>query len=170
MYKIKGADQQEYGPATAEQVRQWIAERRANQYTLVQFEGTPEWKPLSAYPEFDQALRQTAGPPPVATLPGPVSTPGVERVNPMAVTGIVLGAISLLGSWVCCCGFPLSILGIVFSAVALHQISVDPLAGSRTQALIGLALSIVGLLGSIVFSILGTVLSRGQDLQRMFQW
>ena len=35
MYKIIGADQKEYGPVTAEQLRQWIAEGRVNGQTSV---------------------------------------------------------------------------------------------------------------------------------------
>ncbi len=60
MYKIIGADQREYGPVTADQVRQWITEGRANGATLVQAEGATEWTPLSALPEFADALSAQA--------------------------------------------------------------------------------------------------------------
>ena len=56
MYKIIGADQKEYGPVPADQLRQWIAEGRVSGQTSVQAEGTTEWKPLSAYPEFADAF------------------------------------------------------------------------------------------------------------------
>lgn len=52
MYKIIGADQKEYGPVSAEQLRQWLAEGRANAQTPVQAAGTAGWKPLAAYPEL----------------------------------------------------------------------------------------------------------------------
>jgi len=52
MYKIIGADKKEYGPVSAEQVREWIAQGRANAQSLLQAEGSAEWKPLSAFPEF----------------------------------------------------------------------------------------------------------------------
>jgi len=64
MYKIIGADQKEYGPVTAEQLRQWIAEGRVHAQTQVQAEGGAEWKPLSAFPEFAAALSAKAAPPP----------------------------------------------------------------------------------------------------------
>src|SRR6185369_16629332 len=64
VYKIVGADQREYGPITSDQIREWIAQGRANGQTLASFEGSP-WKPLSTYPEFADALR-TVVPPPVA--------------------------------------------------------------------------------------------------------
>jgi hypothetical protein len=56
MYKIIGGDRREYGPATVEEVRQWIAEGRLSSQSLIKLEGTGEWKPLSAYPEFAGAL------------------------------------------------------------------------------------------------------------------
>jgi len=56
MYKIIGADQKEYGPVSAEQLRQWLAEGRANAQTPVQAAGTAGWKPLAAYPEFAALL------------------------------------------------------------------------------------------------------------------
>ncbi len=52
MYKIIGADQKEYGPVSAEQVRRWIAEGRANAQTLVRPEDGADWQPLGQIPEF----------------------------------------------------------------------------------------------------------------------
>jgi uncharacterized membrane protein len=67
MYKILGADQKEYGPVSAEQLRAWIVEGRANGQTSVWSEGAAEWKPLAAFPEFADYLRATpSGAPPVA--------------------------------------------------------------------------------------------------------
>ena len=48
MYKIIGADQKEYGPVTADQLRQWITEGRVNGQTSVWSEAAGGWKPLSA--------------------------------------------------------------------------------------------------------------------------
>jgi hypothetical protein len=61
MYKIIGADGKEYGPVAADQVRQWIAEGRANAQTQAQAEGATDWKPLSAFAEFAAALGPVAG-------------------------------------------------------------------------------------------------------------
>ena len=52
MYRIIGGDQKEYGPVTADELRRWITEGRANAQTQVLAEGATEWKPLSACPEF----------------------------------------------------------------------------------------------------------------------
>ena len=74
MYKIIGADGREYGPVTADQVRQWIAERRAVAQTKARAEGATEWKALSEFPEFAGAFAPKSLPP-VATQP-PVSGAG----------------------------------------------------------------------------------------------
>src|SRR5947209_8169190 len=71
MYKIIGGDQKEYGPVSAEEIRRWIAEGRTNSQTSVRAQETTEWKPLSALPEFAEALRAQAVPPPL--IHGPVS-------------------------------------------------------------------------------------------------
>lgn len=55
MFTIIGADHKEYGPVSAEDVAQWIAEGRADGQTYAKAEGG-EWKPLSAFPEFAPAL------------------------------------------------------------------------------------------------------------------
>ena len=51
MYKIIGADQKEYGPITAEQLRQWLAEGRVNLQTKVLPESATEWKTVGDLPE-----------------------------------------------------------------------------------------------------------------------
>jgi hypothetical protein len=66
MYKIIGADQKEYGPVSAEHLRQWIKEGRVNAQTLARPEGETEWKPLSAFAEFAEAPGTA---PPPAPLP-----------------------------------------------------------------------------------------------------
>lgn len=73
MYKIIGADQKEYGPISAEQIRQWVSEGRVNAQTQVRAEGETEWKPLSAVPEFADILSTT--PAPVSALPGSATAP-----------------------------------------------------------------------------------------------
>src|SRR5258708_1328016 len=62
MYKIIGADQREYGPGSADQIRQGLAEGRANGRTLLQGEGRTDWAPLSSYVEFGDALASQVPP------------------------------------------------------------------------------------------------------------
>ena len=54
-YKIIGADLLEYGPVSAEQICQWIAEGRVNAETKLQAEGGGEWTRLAEVPEFAAA-------------------------------------------------------------------------------------------------------------------
>src|SRR5258708_20353027 len=64
MYKIIGADKKEYGPVTADQMRQWIGEGRINGQTPVQASGDTAWKPLSMFAEFAAILPSTPAAPP----------------------------------------------------------------------------------------------------------
>lgn len=79
MFKIIGADQKEYGPISLEQLRQWIAEGRANAQTLVQSDTNPEWKPLGSFAEFADAFAAKATSP---SLPPP--PPGAANVDALA--------------------------------------------------------------------------------------
>jgi hypothetical protein len=69
-YKIIGGDQQQYGPVSADELRQWIAEGRLSGQSFALAEGGTEWKPLVAFPEFAAALgSQAAARPPLAAAP-----------------------------------------------------------------------------------------------------
>ncbi len=61
-YKLIGADLKEYGPVSAEQIRQWLTEGRVDSQTKVQAEDTGEWKALQDVPELAAGLPDT-GPP-----------------------------------------------------------------------------------------------------------
>jgi hypothetical protein len=60
MYKVKGADNNEYGPISADQVRQWIRENRLNRQSLVENVEAPGWKTLGEFPEFADVLAPAA--------------------------------------------------------------------------------------------------------------
>jgi uncharacterized protein len=78
MYKIIGKDGQQYGPASADEMRRWLSENRVNAQTLVQTEGSPDWKPLSTLAEFAADLRTS---PPSPGAPPPPLTPPSSAVN-----------------------------------------------------------------------------------------
>ena len=73
MYKIIGADQKEYGPISADQIRQWISEGRVNRETMACAEGSSDWKPLEQFPEFGLAAGPTASGFPRAQSSRPLS-------------------------------------------------------------------------------------------------
>ena len=67
MFKMIGGDGREYGPVSAEQLREWIADHRANSQTLVQPEGRSEWSPMAEFHEFADALTAAGAPAPPAS-------------------------------------------------------------------------------------------------------
>lgn len=79
MYRIIGADQQEYGPYSAEQIRELIAARRAAGTTLAKTDETPHWQPLTEFAEFAEDLARAAAVPaavPVPATEGPAMEMG----------------------------------------------------------------------------------------------
>ena len=151
MFKIIGADGRQYGPVSADQVRQWIAEGRANAKTLVQAEGSAVWKRLAEFPELSSPAAPVTPPmPPPAGAPTPMPVPGgLPKTNSMAVAGLIMGAIGVTIGWICCGPF-FSLLGIVFSSIALSQINRNPTRQTgEGMAIWGLVLSILGLLAAI---------------------
>jgi hypothetical protein len=106
MYRIIGADGNQYGPISADQLRQWLAEGRANAQTKVLAEGTTEWKPLSEFPEFFASApgAGAAGtmPPPPPSMPTlqPLGTfphsAAADQVNGPAIGLIVTGALNIV--------------------------------------------------------------------------
>ncbi len=92
MYRIIGGDGKQYGPVSAEQIRRWIVEGRVKADTLVQPDGTQEWKALNAFPELAAELK----PPPVSPIPPAAGPPAAasRASNKIAagLCGILLGA------------------------------------------------------------------------------
>ena len=93
MYKIIGADQKEYGPVTAEQLRQWLAEGRVGAQTQVLPEGATEWKSLGTLPEF---AGTPPGPVPVLTAAPPAGADAAESVKGPAIGLIVVAILGAL--------------------------------------------------------------------------
>ena len=142
-YQIIGNDGRTYGPATLDQVRVWISQGRAESRTPVLVEASTSWSTLGLLPEFAPLF---TAPPPVTPSAPPAAPPlransGAIPTNSFATAGLVLGIISLMCC--CCCGgFPFNILGLVFSLIAIVQISNHPEQSSgQAQAIVGIVLS-----------------------------
>jgi hypothetical protein len=73
----------------------------------------------------------------------PVASP--DRRGGFAIAGLVLGIIGIVVALVPICGLPVSIVGIVMSALGRQSVL------RRTMAGWGLALSIIGLVLSVLF-------------------
>jgi TM2 domain-containing membrane protein YozV len=92
MYKIIGADGKEYVASSAEQLKQWIWEGRANAQTKTRAPGDADWKPLADFPEFHTVLGITVGAPPLVSpsMPAHITKP------PGADKKIVAGVVALI--------------------------------------------------------------------------
>ena len=155
MYKIVGADGRPYGPVSAEQLRQWITEGRADAQTQTLAEGAMEWKPLGALPEFASHFAPLV--PPVIGPPGVGTGTGwrTPKTNASAQAGMILGILSV--TLVCCCyGFPFNVLGLIFSLIGLTQINENPQGQQgRAMAITGLILSAASLILAAAFVMFG---------------
>jgi hypothetical protein len=97
-YLIIGGDQKEYGPIPAEDVRKWIAEGRLNAQSRVKAESDAEFRPLSAFPEFADALAAPAAAP---ATPPPLMMPSagwLERDYNLEIGGCLSRGFELLKS------------------------------------------------------------------------
>jgi TM2 domain-containing membrane protein YozV len=120
MYKIIGADGKEYVPASAEQLRQWITEGRANAQTKAQASGETGWKYLADFPEFHAALGISAGaPPPISS---PVQAHLVTR-PPGADKKIVAGVLALIPH-TGCLGIHKFVLGYTGAGITMLLVTV----------------------------------------------
>jgi hypothetical protein len=132
MYKIIGADKQEYGPVTDEQVRQWVAEGRANAQTLVRREDEADWKSLGTLPEFAGLFAAQTPPPPSPTPPGASipptaeSTPGLRPHVPNYLVQAILVTL-------CCC-LPFGIVAIVYAAQVNSKLDSGDIAGATAAS------------------------------------
>jgi hypothetical protein len=111
MYRIIGADGREYGPVSAEQLRQWIAEGRVNHQTRVRAEDSPDWRTVADLPEF-------AAPPPQIS---PTVLP------PASVPNYLVPAILVT---LCCC-LPFGIPAIVYAGQVNGKLSAGDVAGAQ---------------------------------------
>jgi hypothetical protein len=157
MFKILGTDGKEYGPVSADVLREWIAQRRAGAETQVQAEGSTEWRQVSEFPELAAALGASPrpGPPP---LPPPLAggSPAAPKTSGLAVASFVFG---LLGF----CGIT-ALVGLVLGIVAKVKIrrSAGRLKGGGL-AVAGICLSLAMLLAiPIVAGFLLPALAKAQ--------
>ncbi|HTA28878.1 MAG TPA: DUF4190 domain-containing protein [Candidatus Cybelea sp.] len=135
MYKIIGGDGRDYGPITADQVRQWIAQGRLERTSKVKMEGQADWKTLAEFPEFAAGLPAPGTPPPIS--PGFPAGPG--KMSALAVTSLVLGVLGFFT-----CGLT-ALFGLVLGIVGLSKIK------KSNGQLSGSGLAISGICVSAVF-------------------
>jgi hypothetical protein len=150
IYKIIGEDGQEYGPATAEQITKWIAEKRVECETPIFVDGAKDWTFVGRLPEFANLF---SGNPAVIK---PLSDVQLRpKTNGFATASLVCGILSV--TLLCCFGgIPFNILGFIFSVIALLQIGNRPeVYTGRGLAIAGLILSSIGILFLLVMLMSG---------------
>jgi hypothetical protein len=162
MYKIIGADLKEYGPVSADQLRQWLNEGRVNGQTKIQAADTTEWKTLAEMPEFALLLPKTQAPLPPPVRPVPIAPLPQQATSQLAIWAMIAGICSLL----CCCGwFIVPPTAIVLGAVALARLKSHPELTGHGFAIAGLVLGILALLVYLVATIL--VLSNPEYMRQI---
>ncbi len=151
MYKIIGADGKEYGPITAEQLKQWVAEGRANAQTKVLPEGTTEWKALAEVPEL-------ATPEPMAPLPTPRINPASYQPRVLAATDQVNGpAIGLMVTAIL--GFLATIVGTLWNLLAAGAGFRQPGMNAEMERFVGMFSGTMGVISGIIgFLVAGLIL------------
>ena len=138
MYRIIGADQKEYGPVSADQLKQWIAEGRASGASLIRPEEATEWQPLGSFPEFAEAL--------AASLPATGIAPALG-----AQTGLSYEVLSrdydldigacLARSW----GLLKSNFGMLFGGAAIYMLVQGGIVLLSQIPVIGILLSLANI-------------------------
>jgi len=83
MYYMIGGDEKEYGPISAEQLREYIAAGRADASIRVKKEGDPVFKTLAEFPEFADALAARPAPAPPAPAAASQPAPHVTAAAPL---------------------------------------------------------------------------------------
>lgn len=150
MYKIIGADGQQYGPVSLVELQGWIRERRANGDTLAQGPDLTDWRPLRTFPEFAQTLQEAAAPA-MTTAPIPTAVaPSInvaDMVSGPAVGLIVVGALVAAANLL---GLLSNLLGL---AMPLPQSTGDPQMDRFVQMMSGT----VGTISSLIGIVLGGV-------------
>jgi hypothetical protein len=95
-------------------------------------------------------------PPPVAAAPA-------SDKKWMAIVSLVLGILDLCAWFIPCCGCTFSIVGIVFGILGLKT-------SAKKLAIVGIVLSAIGLLASLIYGIYSGVTNAGQYQEILNQY
>jgi hypothetical protein len=112
-YTIIGGDGKEYGPITADDVRQWIAEGRLNEQTLMKAESDVAFRALGKFPEFAGAF----GVSPANPILPPIQPLAIDGDRAAALKKIKVPAIGLK---------VIAILNLVLSLWSLAEMLFSP--------------------------------------------
>ena len=83
-FKANDKDETKYGPLDAEQIREWVREKRMDDHSLVRKSPYEEWRPLNLIEELSYICREAAESPVPST---PLTIPAVVPVAAVAPAG-----------------------------------------------------------------------------------
>ena len=146
MYKIIGADQKQYGPVSADEMRKWIAEGRVNAQTLIQAEGQTDWRTLATYPELATMTPPT---PSAAPFGAPFSATPSQPIPNYLVQSILVT--------LCCC-LPFGVVAIIYAAQVNTKQQAGDTAGARLASQNAKKWCWIALAVGIVTSLIGVVI------------
>jgi len=164
-YTIIGGDQKEYGSVTADDLRKWIADGRLNAQSLAKEENDTEWRPLSAFPEFADALGVSSAPPPPLTAPIAGAGGGRDAALQL-VKGPVIGlkVTAILGLFLVAVGLVVNILMLSGVHIGPQQIY-DP----QMQKLFNSLGGGLGIIQDIIGGIVGVIVLIGAAKMQKLQ-
>lgn len=163
MFTIIGGDGKEYGPATVDQLRVWIASGRANLDTKAKAVGSEEWRRLGDYAEF-----APGGPPPLGgTSAASLTATTFVNESELAGRGTRLGAAIIDRLLGVLCAMPgLMIMGPAFAQLVIAASrgeEPDMEAFSAGSFLLGGAVAGIALLALFIVQV-WMLSTRGQSI------
>lgn len=142
-YKLIGGDSQEYGPATHEEVCQWISEGRLSFQSLAKAEAEDSWRELCSFKEFEDALGEQ-----VRKFGLVVADAGAPSVPPPNILGAAPAGLNIAR----CLGRSSQLLGANFGLL---------LGAASLTWMLGLAAQLLPFVGGFVYLLLEGVLFGG---------
>lgn len=150
MYTIIGGDGKEYGPVTADKVREWMVTNRANAQTRIKRAGTDSWTTVGMLPEFGAAA-------PEATVESPA-----DANAPAGDAAPLTGSIGEITEALAARGRPIDVFGCLSRSFDLWKAHLLPLVGATLlMMLVQMAAGLIPLLGMLAGLLLNGVFYGG---------
>ena len=150
MYTIIGGDGKEYGPVTADKVREWMVTNRANAQTRIKRAGTDSWTTVGMLPEFGAAA-------PAAAVESPA-----EASAPAGDAAPLTGSIGEITEALAAKGRPIDVFGCLSRSFELWKANLLPLVGATLlMMLVQMAAGMIPLLGMLAGLLLNGVFYGG---------
>ena len=164
-YTIIGGDQKPYSSVTADDIRRWIADSRLNAQSLMREENDTEWRPLSAFPEFADALAASSVPPPPFSSPATAASGGRDAALQL-VKGPAIGlkVTAIVGLVLVAVGLVINVLTLSGFHIGLQQIQ-DP----QMQKLINKLGGGLGIVRDIIGGVMGVIVLIGAAKMQKLQ-